>query len=309
MSKTPKEDKQTDKPNGAASPAIDDIWQNYDAVLKDAVTMFKDKSLDFFGLPKEITVTEPLKTETKEIEVKSEFADLTFKLSNGKGLHLESEAALSVEDMFRFCRYHINLIQTYGFDFTTVILVKDAHNIKSLDYKMLKFTPLIVNCREYDGDSILAKLKEQVEKGEEINELEVIYLPLFGSEKYTVVELLMESLHLINASNMEERQKLKVSALTLVLSNKIVDKDVLEELWRRIKMMGVKILDYAIEQTMKEGLEKGREQGEKRGLEKGEKIGKVKLLLEDGFTKEKIAEKLKLPVREVEEIIDQINKN
>ena len=154
--KTPKEDKQTDEPNGAASPAIEDVWQNYDAVFKDAVTMFKNKSFEFFGLPEDITVTEPLKTETKEIEVKSEFSDLTFGLSNGNGLHLESEAALSIEDMFRFCHYHIDLIRTYGFDFTTVILIKDAHTVKSLDYSMLKFTPVIINCGDYDADRIVS---------------------------------------------------------------------------------------------------------------------------------------------------------
>ena len=169
---------------------INDIWQNYDAVFKDALTMFKDKSLDFFGLPKDVKILEPLKTETKEITVKSEFADLTFKTSNGKGLHFESEAALSKDDLFRFCLYHVDFIRTYGFDFMTVIFVKDAHRQTALDYDMLKFTPIIIDCCNYDGDKILQKLKEQVSKGEELNELELIYLPLFKSEKYNPGELL-----------------------------------------------------------------------------------------------------------------------
>jgi hypothetical protein len=232
---------------------IEDIWQNYDAVFKDALTMFKDKSLDFFGLPKEITILEPLKTETKEIIVKSEFADMTFKLSNGKGLHFESEAALSKEDLFRFCHYHIDLIRAYGFDFTTVIFVKDSHKQEALDYEMLKFSPIVINCAEYDADQILAKLKEQAAKGEALNELELIYLPLFKSEMYSPVELLMESIRLIKAAKAEDTQKFKISALALVLSNKLVDAGKLAAIWREIKMMRLKVLEYGMEQSKRDG--------------------------------------------------------
>jgi len=251
------------------SSVIEDVWQNYDAVFKDAVSMFKDKSLDFFGLPKDITIVEPLKTETKEIIVKSEFADLTFKLSDGKGLHFESEVELSKNDLFRFCHYHIDLISTYGFDFTTVILVKNSHRQEVLDYKMLKFNPIIINFGKYDADVILEKMKEQVAKGEALNELELIYLPLFKSEKYNPVELLTESIRLINAAKMEDIQKLKISALAIVLSNKLIDANILEELWRELKMMRIKILEYAVEQGIQEGIEEGIEKGRKEGEEKG----------------------------------------
>ena len=255
--------------SGKKSYLIENVWQNYDAVFKDAVSMFKDKSLDFFGLPKEITITEPLKTETKEITVKSEFADLTFKMSNGKGLHLESEAALSKEDLFRFCHYHIDLIQVCGFDFTTIIFVKDLHKQTALNYEMLKFNPIMINCAEFDADQILAKLKDQAEKSEPINELELIYLPLFKSEKYSPVKLLTESIRLINASAMTDSVKLKVSALALVLSNKLVDANKLEELWKELKMMRLKIIDYAIEQGIKEGIAEGVERGMAEGVERG----------------------------------------
>ena len=230
---------------GKKTAVMDDVWQNYDTVFKDAVSMFKDKSLDFFGLPKDITILEPLKTETKEITVKSEFADLTFKLSNGKGLHFESEAALSEDDLFRFCEYHIDLIRTYKFDFKTVIFVKDTHKKNSLNYEMLSFNPKVINCGEYNADLILDKLKEQAVKGEKLNELEIIYLPLFKSERYKPEELLLESIRLINAAQIENNQKRKISALAIVLSNKLVDADKLEELWKELVMMDIKILDYA----------------------------------------------------------------
>jgi len=186
---------------------------------------------------------------------------LTFKLSNGKGLHFESEVALSKDDLFRFCHYHIDLIRTYGFDFTTVIIVKESHRQRVLDYEMLKFSPLIINFAEYDADVILEKMKEQTARGESLNELELIYLPLFKSERYNPIELLTESIRLINTAKIAENDKLKISALAIVLSNKIVDADKLTELWKELKIMRLKIIEYAVEQGIQEGIEQGIEQG------------------------------------------------
>ena len=44
---------------------IEDIYANYDAVFKDSLSLFKDKSLDFFGLDPSLRIKEPLKTESK----------------------------------------------------------------------------------------------------------------------------------------------------------------------------------------------------------------------------------------------------
>ncbi|MCL2813818.1 MAG: hypothetical protein FWD23_04385 [Oscillospiraceae bacterium] len=266
--------------SGAKSSVMEDIWQNYDAVFKDAVTMFKDKSLDFFGLPEDITITEPLKTETTEIVVKSEFADLTFKLSNGKGMHLESEADLSKNDLFRFCHYHVDLIRAYGIDFTTVIFVKDEYSVESLDYEMLQFKPVVINCGGYDADEILAKLQARASAGEPLNELEAIYLPLFKSAKYSPAELLTESIRLISAAKIGDEQKLKISALALVLSNKLVSAEKIESIWRELKMMRLKVLEYGLRQSMEEGMEKGMEEGIARGMEKGMEKG-----MEEGMEK------------------------
>ena len=145
----------------------------------------------------------------------------------------------------------ILMIRTYGHDFITVIFVKDSHKQEVLDYEMLKFTPLVINCADYDADRILARLKEQAEKGEPFNELEVIYLPLFKSERYNPEELLMESIRLINAAKIGENQKLKISALAIVLSNKAVDKKTLEKLWEKVKMMQLKILEVAKEKIQR----------------------------------------------------------
>jgi len=274
----------------AKPSALDEIWRNYDAVFKDAVTMFKDKSLGFFGLPDDVTITEPLKTETTEIIVKSEFADMTFRMSNRKGMHFESEVALSLEDLFRFCHYHIDLIRMYKCDFTTVIFVKEPHSIASLDYEMLQFKPIIINCGDYNADEILAKMKKQLVAGEALNELEAIYLPLFKSATYSPAELLTESIRLVNAAEMDDEQKLKISALMLVLSKKIVSAEKLESIWIELKMMRIKIFEYVFQKT----LEKNMEQ-----------IKRIKsLYITDKLTPAEIAEKEQITDETVNEILE-----
>ena len=72
-----------------------DIPMNYDRVFKNAVTVFKDKTLDFLGLHDIAPISEPLRTENVEIIVKSELADLTFSLKDGRGINFEEGATRS----------------------------------------------------------------------------------------------------------------------------------------------------------------------------------------------------------------------
>ena len=196
-------------------------------------------------------------------------------MSDGKGLHLETEVALSEDDIFRFCHYHLDLIRAYKFDFTTVIFVKDKHKQTGLDYGMLKFSPIIINCSDYDADQILTKLKEQAEKGEPLNELELIYLPLFKSIKYKPVELLTESIRLINTAKIDDNQKLKISALAIVLSNKLVDADKLEQLWEELKMMRIKVLEYGINKSFQEGKQEGKQEVALKMLQRGKLLAEI----------------------------------
>ena len=49
---------------------------NYDLGFKEAITLFKDKALDFFGIDELASITEPLATESVQVEIKSLFRDL-----------------------------------------------------------------------------------------------------------------------------------------------------------------------------------------------------------------------------------------
>ncbi|MDP3014365.1 MAG: hypothetical protein Q8M92_09000, partial [Candidatus Subteraquimicrobiales bacterium] len=69
----------------------------------------------------------------------------------------------------------------------------------------------------------------------------------------------------------DENIKNKISALTLVVSNRLMDPEILEEIWEEIKML--KILKYAEDK----GIEKGNSEGRRNLIEKqlAKKFGKI----------------------------------
>ena len=133
---------------------IEDVHNNYDTVLKDSISLFRDKAIDFYGLDQDVRILEPLRTEKAEVTVDVEYSDLTFQLSNGKGLHLEVEATLSHDDLLRFCGYHVDLTREYKREFITVIFTKISKKRPSINHGMLKFKPHVIRHKDYDADAI-----------------------------------------------------------------------------------------------------------------------------------------------------------
>ena len=86
---------------------------NYDLGFKEAITLFKDKALDFFGIDELSAITEPLPTESNQVEVKSLFRDLVFATTDGRGLHFEEEISLSQDDIWRFLDYNVSLYRIH----------------------------------------------------------------------------------------------------------------------------------------------------------------------------------------------------
>jgi hypothetical protein len=259
---------------------MENIHANYDAVFKDALTLFKDKTLDFLGLHNIAPIKEPLPTENTQIEVQVEFLDLLFQTADNKGLHIEEEVNLSMDDMYRFGEYHVRYSRTFKITFITVIFVKEPTSIRTIETEQFAFRLIIVQCSKFDADKILARLKEAVSEGLPFNELELIYLPLFKSIKYTPTELFLQSARLVKDMHGDVNYKQKMAALLIALGNKVVDKAALDEFAEEVKSMGNVIIEYFEEKAEKRGLELG----EKRGLELGEKRGK-RLANEDSARK------------------------
>ena len=227
--------------------------RNYDLGFKEAMTIFKDKALDFFGIDGLDTVTESLATESVEVEVKSLFRDLVFATSKGTGLHLEEEVILSEDDLWRFLDYNVSLYRIHKRVFDTVIFVKESTTHTGIDLERLVFKPIIVQCADIDADAMLDELKRDIEDGKPINELKLVYLPLFHGKVLDSTGLFKESTKLIRSLKVEEQLKQKVLSLAILIAGKVVDRDVLDKIYDEVKIMstGNVILDVAEERGEK----------------------------------------------------------
>jgi len=161
-----------------------DMLYNQDKVLKESFALFKGRSLEF--LDQELTgeVTEILGTEITETVTKKAHVDNAMRLSTNSGIHHEWEAHVSEDDMMRFGSTNLDLSRMHKIPFTTVIIT--TQNPTNLTYKnpTVAITPKIVCLKDRDADKVLAEIDRKLNAGEHdsINELEIIYLPLYGSK-------------------------------------------------------------------------------------------------------------------------------
>ena len=210
---------------------------NYDLGFKEAITLFKDKTLDFLGIDELASIAEPLATESVNVEIKSLFRDLVFASKDKyRGFHFEEEVNLSLDDLWRFFDYNVSLYRIHERVFDTIIFVKEPTDLTGIDEGRLVFKPIIVQCSEIDADAMLAELKTDIADGKTINELKLVYLPLFRGT-LDANGLFLESAKLIRAMKAEDSVKQKVSALAILIAGKVVDEDVLDKVYKEVKMM------------------------------------------------------------------------
>ena len=76
------------KNNKNTEKVMIDTYHNQDKVFKEALDLFINQNLGFFGIKQ--TITEILSTETTETTTKKSFADNAFKTSTNEGVHFES---------------------------------------------------------------------------------------------------------------------------------------------------------------------------------------------------------------------------
>ena len=124
-----------------------------------------------------------------------------------------------------------------------------------------------------NADEVLERIHADIDAGKPVNELELIFAPLMES-RLPVKELLFKTIQLEKKIK-DENVKNKIIALTLVVSNRLVEAEILEEIWEEIKML--KILKYAEDKGIEKGIEKGKSEERKELIEKllTKKFGKI----------------------------------
>jgi hypothetical protein len=213
-----------------------------------------------------------------------------------------------VNDLIRFAHYDLRIFSKYGVRIHTVVLSPASSKLDSLiiDTGCLHYTVTHQIIKGRNADEVLERTHNEIAYGNPVNELELIFVPLMES-RLPVQDLLLETIKLEKQIK-DENLRNKVIALTMVMSNRLVEADLLERIWEEIKML--KILKYAedkgkeqgivigIEQGIERGIEQGIERGIERGIEQGKEQGIVIGIeqgiekgLEKGFEKGRIEEK------------------
>jgi hypothetical protein len=93
---------------------------------------------------------------------------------------MELEANISSKDLLRFAAYNLALTRKFGMPFETVIITKEGSTKRSYTSGSIKFTPKIINLTKRNGKTTLNKIKKSLAADEAINELEIIFLPLYN---------------------------------------------------------------------------------------------------------------------------------
>ncbi len=224
---------------------------NYDFVFKDSFSLFKKDIANFLKveLPEIVSY---LETEFSEIETSAERMDLNFKLEDGSILHLEEEIEVSVDDLIRFASYDLKLYNRYRDKIRTIILCIKGYPASEAAFTAgsLGYRTIVVNMSDKDGKEKMNELEKKIENGEEINYLELIFLPLMNSDQ-DLVKRVKETIELEDKLEANQNFKNNLAALTIVLCDKFLSSENMIELWRDRKM--VKFFKYVEEQGKNDG--------------------------------------------------------
>ncbi|QXM05186.1 hypothetical protein [Crassaminicella indica] len=129
------------------------------------------------------------------------------------------------------------------------------------------------------------------------------------SSKREKLEVLKEAVEIESQLDMDISLKEKVIAMTLVASDKIVDREELEKIWEVVRMF--KFIEFAekkgMEKGIAQGIEKGIAQGIEKGIEKG-KIDMIKKLLSLGANEDMLMEASGLSLEAIKKIKEEIDK-
>jgi len=272
-------------------------YQNYDKVFKSSFSIFKDEIMDFLGvdLPE---IDSFLETEFSEIQTSEERLDLNFRLKDGSILHLEEQADISTKDLIRFASYDLRLYNRYLNKVRTIILCVNGFEESQACFEAgsINYNSLVIDMSKRDGDAKLEEIKNKIVNNEEVNVLELIFLPLMSSKK-EMVERVKNTIDLEQQLNLSESKSSKVVAMTLVMTDKFLTEKEISQIWEEYKM--VKIFKYAEEKGKEKGLEEGRERLQRTA---------IKLLIKkfQGLSKESKKKIKEQDLEELEIIVDNI---
>ena len=230
-----------------------DHAHNYDIIVKWLAEALRGETLEVLGV-KSGRIQEVFAFEPVEIAVQAGRVDVMLRDDAGALYHLEEQRNLAESDLYRFAAYYFLGAKQWGRKLTDIILASGRMSAgkKALSLPSGRYAPTIIDFSQRNGRARLAEIRAAIDKGEFQNWLELVFLPLYGKE--TGVErsaMVEEVLRFETALYRADHIPVRLVVAALILSNKLIDKDRLREIWEEIKMLD--IFEIAKEEGIKEG--------------------------------------------------------
>ncbi len=257
-----------------------DYAQNYDIIVKWMAAALRGETLEVLGLQTG-RIEDVFGFEPVDIAVRAGRLDIIARDDTGTLYHIEEQRDVSRADMFRFASQHFSAAAQWGSNITDVILASGNSTVST--HKLITasghYEPIIIDFATSDGRKRLADIRQAIASGDTTNLMELVFLPLYGREhgnfRVDLVEQVIRfEIELYKAEMISD----KLLAATLIMSNKLLSKERINEIWEEIKMLD--IIEIAMEKGEETGFKKGEETGFKKGEETGFKKGE-----ETGFKK------------------------
>ncbi|MCP4397667.1 MAG: hypothetical protein GY801_10260, partial [bacterium] len=227
--------------------------QNYDVMLKWFAEALQGETLEVLGI-KSGRIEEVFGFEPVEITVTAGRVDVMVRDDTGALYHIEEQRNLQKSDMYRFAAYHFLAAKQWGAGLKDVILASGEvySGKKSLRTESGTYTPIVIDFTQKDAHKRLAEIQAAIQADSFDNFLELVFLPLYGPETGNARSIIVEEvLHVESELFADGKIPARLLVATMILSNKLIDKTRLREIWEEIKMLD--ILEIAREEGLKEG--------------------------------------------------------
>jgi len=180
---------------------------------------------------------------------------------------IEEEAHVSSKDLLRFAQTDLMLYGKRHTKIHTVVMTKTKESTCEIHAGSLNYEATILNLADGNWEADYKRLKTQIDQGQKINELELIFLPLkkLDEENELYVD---QSIKLAKNLKTSKEMKTRIISMMVVLMDKYLTREKILNIWEELSMLNI----------MKVAEEKGYEKGIEKGYEKGYEKGKEELI-------------------------------
>ncbi|MBF0452801.1 MAG: hypothetical protein HQK75_19010 [Candidatus Magnetomorum sp.] len=266
-----------------------DYYQNYDLVINWLSQAFKGHTLNVLGIE-----TAPIKRvcsfKPVEISINTGVIDVIFEDENEKGYHLEEQRHMSDADLYRFAAQHFSVANEWRDDVVDIILIsgRPYNGKRKIKTHSGLYQPTFIDLTQRNAIERFNQIRETFESGDSSSLLELVFLPMYGKDDdFDRKEFVKEVIRFETELLKKDPTKELLVAATLIMSNKILDKETFDKLWEEIKM--IKVFEFAEEK----GYDRGRTEGKTEGALTTAKMMLIEVLEETiGVVPEYIEKKI-----------------